>query len=64
MIIFISLLSYQFSIYFNLLSPAWIESCTAGCDTPSIREFKTNIDKAGGKGTAEFVSRAIAEYVK
>ncbi len=27
-------------------------------------EFKTNIDKAGGKGTAEFVSRAIAEYVK
>ncbi len=27
-------------------------------------EFKTNIDKAGGNGTAEFVSRAIAEYVK
>ena len=27
-------------------------------------EFKANIDKAGGKGTAEFVSRAIAEYVK
>lgn len=27
-------------------------------------EFKTNIDKAGGYGTAEFVSRAIAEYVK
>ena len=27
-------------------------------------EFKTNIDKAGGSGTAEFVSRAIAEYVK
>ena len=27
-------------------------------------EFKTNIDKAGGKGTSEFVSRAIAEYVK
>ncbi len=27
-------------------------------------EFKTNIDKAGGTGTAEFVSRAIAEYVK
>lgn len=27
-------------------------------------EFKTNIDKAGGKGTAEFVSHAIAEYVK
>jgi hypothetical protein len=27
-------------------------------------EFKTNIDKADGKGTAEFVSRAIAEYVK
>ena len=27
-------------------------------------EFKTNIDKAGGNGTAKFVSRAIAEYVK
>ena len=27
-------------------------------------EFKANIDKAGGNGTAEFVSRAIAEYVK
>ena len=27
-------------------------------------EFKTNINKAGGNGTAEFVSRAIAEYVK
>ena len=27
-------------------------------------EFKTNIDKAGGNGTAEFISRAIAEYVK
>ncbi len=27
-------------------------------------EFKSNIDKAGGNGTAEFVSRAIAEYVK
>ena len=27
-------------------------------------EFKANIDKAGGSGTAEFVSRAIAEYVK
>lgn len=27
-------------------------------------EFKTNIDKAGGNGTAEFVSLAIAEYVK
>jgi len=27
-------------------------------------EFKTNIDNAGGNGTAEFVSRAIAEYVK
>lgn len=27
-------------------------------------EFKTNIDKAGGNGTAEFVSRAIAKYVK
>ena len=27
-------------------------------------EFKTNIDKAGGNGTAEFVSRAIEEYVK
>ena len=27
-------------------------------------EFKTNIDKAGGTGTAQFVSRAIEEYVK
>ena len=27
-------------------------------------EFKANIDKAGGNGTAKFVSRAIAEYVK
>ncbi|WP_028242545.1 MerR family transcriptional regulator [Pseudobutyrivibrio ruminis] len=27
-------------------------------------EFKTNIDKAGGDGTAAFISRAIAEYVK
>ena len=26
-------------------------------------EFKANIDKAGGEGTAEFASRAIAEYV-
>ena len=25
-------------------------------------EFKTNIDKAGGEGTAEFVSRAIEKY--
>ena len=27
-------------------------------------EFTTNIDNAGGKGTATFVSRAIEEYVK
>ena len=27
-------------------------------------EFTTNIDKAGGNGTAEFVSHAIEEYVK
>ena len=27
-------------------------------------EFTTNIDNAGGKGTAAFVSRAIEEYVK
>lgn len=27
-------------------------------------EFTTNIDKAGGTGTAEFVSNAIEEYVK
>ena len=27
-------------------------------------EFKQNIDRAGGEGTAEFVSRAIAEYCK
>ena len=27
-------------------------------------EFKQNIDRAGGEGTAEFASRAIAEYCK
>ena len=27
-------------------------------------EFRQNIDKAGGEGTAEFVSAAIAEYTK
>ena len=27
-------------------------------------EFRQNIDKAGGEGTAEFVSRAIKEYVR
>lgn len=27
-------------------------------------EFQVNIDNAGGTGTAEFVSRAIEEYVK
>lgn len=27
-------------------------------------EFKTNIDNAGGTGTAQFVSLAIEEYVK
>lgn len=27
-------------------------------------EFTENIDNAGGKGTAEFVNRAIAEYCK
>jgi hypothetical protein len=26
--------------------------------------FKANIDRAGGEGTAAFVSRAIAEYCK
>ncbi len=27
-------------------------------------EFRKNIDKAGGEGTAEFVNRAVAEYCK
>jgi len=26
--------------------------------------FKANIDRAGGEGTADFVSRAIEEYCK
>ena len=30
----------------------------------SGNEFTENIDKAGGKGTAEFVSKAIEEYCK